>query len=85
MNSKVVSAYSEYNVALLHNIVNNSVEVSILIFFDLYFIILLNEKRETFLSKVSQQIKTFKKLVSLWCFATKSQAFHSLGLIILYA
>ncbi len=70
---------------IIWRLLNNSVEVSILIFFDLYFIILLNEKRETFLSKVSQQIKTSKKLVSLWCFATKSQAFHSLGLIILYA
>ena len=44
MNNKVVSAYSEYNIAHLHNIVNNSSGVNVLVFGTLHFIILLNVK-----------------------------------------
>ena len=46
MNNKVVSAYSEYNNALLHNIVNNSSGVNILVFCTLHFILLLNVKEK---------------------------------------
>lgn len=46
MNNKVVSAYSEYNIAHLHNIVNNSSRVNVLVFGTLHFIILLNVKEK---------------------------------------
>lgn len=51
------SAYSEYNAALLHNIVNNSAGVSILVFCNLYFIILLNVKEKRFLQRFLNKSK----------------------------
>ena len=46
MNNSVLSAYSEYSFALLHNIDNNLSGVNILAFCTLYFRILLNVKEK---------------------------------------
>lgn len=44
----MVSTYSEYNTALLCNIVNSSSDVKILVFCTLHFIIILNVKEKPF-------------------------------------